>query len=796
MRLQEQPERASAAPDRRSRSRQRSDELTEDGIRALQRTAGNRAVVRMLARAKDARHEAQTEFEPGRRSSVHEVLRTPGRPLAEPVRAQMESRLGADFSDVRVHTDSMARASAAEVGARAYTSGVHVVIGDGDDRHTLAHELTHVIQQRSGPVAGVDRGDGLRVSDPSDRFERAAEANASRALAGPVPHREPGADAPVALQRALAPARVVKRGDARLHNSTNDNGDPEVRRHYVPFRDSAFTGTVPQGEVLWLDSARTVNSGSRVYVWARYSPPGGPPVQGYVNEANVQVGRTLPGTNLHFLPIGAFHQLLSPEDNNPLPGGDRLDDVGVDYLDRTMTTLNDAETQTGLTVRDRESLIQQILNDTKQLLNEGDGPWGQAPNNLRQVRDRVNADRATLVQRGLITSRHRLTDVEYTGSDFHKGGQQVLFLYFTAPATDTAAEDQRKLVYKPSSLQVDAELYGRGRGLAATLDPTGERIPTYTIIPATTQGADAGYGYLEFVPSGSPRTDADLLGVYASIGANMALSYVVGLEDVHEENVLLLQNRIQVIDMEATTGIFGESESTGFEAQLWHKAVNNKIGPQLRRLATNGQLTDVPATDAALAAARQAFTDTLDRALGSRRTAVSDHGRNLAQQRARFVPIATATLQDFIFVAGSYDYQRWLARLNDERATPGQPSTLAQQALGSSGSTIADMDTILRSRAVFDALKRGDVPYFSRDLGSSDVYDEAGGKLAVNQHSKIGPAINDAITGRMAESSRAKADQIFAAQALPWIRAINNDLLAGGHGPGAHSVVVRGRDAS
>ncbi|GGU29996.1 hypothetical protein GCM10010289_59270 [Streptomyces violascens] len=99
----------------------------------------------------------------------------------------METRLGADFSDVRVHNDSAAKASAAEVGARAYTSGNHVVIGDGgDDKHTLAHELTHVIQQRQGPVAGTDNGSGLKVSDPSDRFEREAEANATRAMRGPA----------------------------------------------------------------------------------------------------------------------------------------------------------------------------------------------------------------------------------------------------------------------------------------------------------------------------------------------------------------------------------------------------------------------------------------------------------------------------------------------------------------------------------------------------------------------------------------------------------------------------------
>nr|WP_225448686.1 DUF4157 domain-containing protein [Streptacidiphilus sp. P02-A3a] len=155
------------------------------------------------------------------RSAVQGVLGTAGQPLAAGVRADMEARLGADFSDVRVHTDAAARASAAEVGAHAYTSGNHVVIGDGGgDRHTLAHELTHVIQQRSGPVAGTDNGSGLRISDPSDRFEREAEANAHRALSGSAPvarsEGEAAVHAPVAgaepVQRMeAAPAEVLPR---------------------------------------------------------------------------------------------------------------------------------------------------------------------------------------------------------------------------------------------------------------------------------------------------------------------------------------------------------------------------------------------------------------------------------------------------------------------------------------------------------------------------------------------------------------------------------------------------------
>ncbi|MFD0392304.1 DUF4157 domain-containing protein [Streptomyces nogalater] len=173
--------------------------LSPEAAVSLQRAAGNAAVARMIEerRGTGHGHAAAVQRRTGhddvpavQRSTVHEVLRSAGRPLDDSVRSDMEARLGADFSDVRIHTGGAARASAAEV-ARAYTSGNHVVIGDGGaDRHTLAHELTHVIQQRQGPVSATDNGAGLRVSDPSDRFEREAEANATRVLAAPAPARE------------------------------------------------------------------------------------------------------------------------------------------------------------------------------------------------------------------------------------------------------------------------------------------------------------------------------------------------------------------------------------------------------------------------------------------------------------------------------------------------------------------------------------------------------------------------------------------------------------------------------
>lgn len=124
-------------------------------------------------------------------SLVREVLASPGSGLDKPTQALMEARFGHDFGAVRIHTGSRANDSAYAMGARAYTVGDHIVFSGGSyapgtyaGKITLAHELTHVIQQRQASVDGTAIGGGLRISHPSDRFEREAD-RVARQVAGP-----------------------------------------------------------------------------------------------------------------------------------------------------------------------------------------------------------------------------------------------------------------------------------------------------------------------------------------------------------------------------------------------------------------------------------------------------------------------------------------------------------------------------------------------------------------------------------------------------------------------------------
>jgi ribosomal protein S18 acetylase RimI-like enzyme len=115
-----------------------------------------------------------------------------GWPLPKDVQAKMETALGANFSDVRIHVGP----EASSIGAIAFTWGSDIHFSPGQyNPHTpggqflLGHELTHVVQQRAGRVANPF-GTGVAVVQ-----DQALEAEADRlgrmaAMSAP-PSKEP-----------------------------------------------------------------------------------------------------------------------------------------------------------------------------------------------------------------------------------------------------------------------------------------------------------------------------------------------------------------------------------------------------------------------------------------------------------------------------------------------------------------------------------------------------------------------------------------------------------------------------
>jgi len=174
---------------------------------------------------------------------VQGALASPSTPLDEATRSFMEPRFGHDFGQVRVHKDESAADTNRALDALAYTVGDHILFGAGQyapntayGKRMLAHELCHVLQQREGLVEGHPGIGGVKVSDPNDRFERAADVVADRVMqAGSAARAEdgrPGSKAATTPSQTTAtPIRQVPVVQRYLAGSEGHGGIEEEALH-------------------------------------------------------------------------------------------------------------------------------------------------------------------------------------------------------------------------------------------------------------------------------------------------------------------------------------------------------------------------------------------------------------------------------------------------------------------------------------------------------------------------------------------------------------------------------------
>lgn len=230
--------------------------------------------------------------------------------------------------------------------------------------------------------------------------------------------------------------------------------------------------------------------------------------------------------------------------------------------------------------------------------------------NLTEAVQRILADRPaiTALFADLYTglSLRSLSSVRSTGSDFHKGGKQVLILEFTTRSWNGWAPfaSTLKLVYKPADLEVDCLLYGNASAvnravggapfmanslvelcnayIAAHPAPGLVQMPTYRVLPRNPTSAAAppiplhqSYGYLEFLghewtgqswnwfnyyPFGasdflifeSQPSQPIIEPFYHQAGQLLALASTFSLADLHIENVRVTNYQPHLIDLEAS----------------------------------------------------------------------------------------------------------------------------------------------------------------------------------------------------------------------------------------------------
>jgi outer membrane protein OmpA-like peptidoglycan-associated protein len=154
-----------------------------------------------------------------------------GSALPETIQRKFEASLGADLSDVRVHTGAESASAAAAVGARAYTTGQDIHFGAGHydpssaaGEHLLAHEVAHTVQQRGGSPG---RQYKLEVSSPGDHLEHEADRAADAMTAG---RAAAISSAPLSAARAIQrdPSKAPPADEIRDNAWKQSGGDAAV----------------------------------------------------------------------------------------------------------------------------------------------------------------------------------------------------------------------------------------------------------------------------------------------------------------------------------------------------------------------------------------------------------------------------------------------------------------------------------------------------------------------------------------------------------------------------------------
>ena len=144
-----------------------------------------------------------------------------------------------DLSNVRAHVGGMAREACDELGALAYTLGNHMAFREAPDLGTVAHEVTHVIQQNHGmhPQGGIGQA-GDHLERMANRVSIAVEQKGS-----------------VDSLLNISSGNELKRAES--YSSVQFQETPESS-------SSPFTGGLPEAEYIFEDNiyVRPLNDGN------------------------------------------------------------------------------------------------------------------------------------------------------------------------------------------------------------------------------------------------------------------------------------------------------------------------------------------------------------------------------------------------------------------------------------------------------------------------------------------------------------------------------------------------------
>jgi hypothetical protein len=172
-----------------------------------------------------------------------------GESLPESVRQELGSKMGANFSGVRIHTGGDAIQLSRDLAAHAFTYGKDIYFNAGkynpetvEGKHLLAHELTHVMQQGGDSGAGVVQR--AEVDDRSCAGLTDIESDIDSLVNGEIASARAAAGSPIAVPAFLRDVRDRLGNGPVSPVETFIEGLPSTKRNLPP---NSLAGTKYSG---------------------------------------------------------------------------------------------------------------------------------------------------------------------------------------------------------------------------------------------------------------------------------------------------------------------------------------------------------------------------------------------------------------------------------------------------------------------------------------------------------------------------------------------------------------------
>ncbi|MFH7242622.1 MAG: DUF4157 domain-containing protein [Spirulina sp.] len=204
-----------------------------------------------------------------------------GQALAPDLQAKIGHAMGADFSNVRIHTDSQSDQLNRSIQAKAFTTGQDIFFRQGayqpgsrGGQELIAHELTHVVQQKGATVqrsgaSGNLNSDAIQEPNiPQNRLEMS--------MGSILPKPSTSSNVPPSIQAAFEVAYV--NDTAQLHRIDPTTGKDK--------------GTVSGGKKLRSGDEVEADETATIGEWTKAKAAG---KDGYLRKSKIVLKRTLTG---------------------------------------------------------------------------------------------------------------------------------------------------------------------------------------------------------------------------------------------------------------------------------------------------------------------------------------------------------------------------------------------------------------------------------------------------------------------------------------------------------------------